>query len=64
LDLNLIARFMIYIELSAETEEALKAKIEKYLKRYPMKAYKTFVREIKFYNDKYTCIVSRENSSD
>jgi hypothetical protein len=55
---------MIYIELSAETEEALKAKIEKYLKRYPMKAYKTFVREIKFYNDKYTCIVSRENSSD
>jgi hypothetical protein len=55
---------MIYIELSADTEEALQAKIEKYLKEYPMKEYGTFVREIKFYNDKYACIVSRENSSD
>jgi len=55
---------MIYVELSADTEEALQAKIEKYLKEYPIAAYGTFVREIKFYNDKYACIVSRENSSD
>jgi hypothetical protein len=55
---------MIYIELTAETEEALQAKIEKYLKEYPMGAYGTFIGEIKFYNDKYACVVSRSNSSD
>ena len=55
---------MIYVELSAETEKALESKIQDYLREFPIPGYGTIVGEVKFYNNKYTCVVSRSRSAD
>jgi len=55
---------MVYVELSADTEQQLLVKIQEYLKDYPTAGYGTLAGKVIDYNDKYTCVVSRNNSSD